>query len=85
MTSDEQLTLWLNGKPVHAEQCCPDFSCCSPELLAPVEVREIFAEAFRQRNDAVTMRMLGTFLEAAFSDKNVYIAGMETSRQEVEP
>ena len=85
MTYKEQLALWLDGKPVHGEQCCPDFSCCRPELLAPREVREVFMAAHEQNNEAVTMRMFGTFLGAAFSDKNIYIVGMEVSRQEIEP
>lgn len=43
-----QMRLWLEGKPVHnhfANECCPDFSCCSPELLWPEERRKAFAEA----------------------------------------
>lgn len=39
-----QLTEWLNGRPVHsdppADECCPDFSCCYPDLLMPREERE---------------------------------------------
>ena len=31
-----QSFLWLNGKPEHnlvTDECCPDFSCCRPELF----------------------------------------------------
>lgn len=39
-----QLELWLAGKSVHIgrgrrRECCPDFSCCLPELLASETVR----------------------------------------------
>lgn len=42
MTPNEQLELWVRGKSVHndeRDECCPDFSCCSPELLAPEHER----------------------------------------------
>jgi hypothetical protein len=87
MESDEQLNLWLEGIPKHNTtrgECCPDFSCCRPELLAPREVREIFVAAQRSGNDRVTDRLLMEFLCRALADKNVYIAGLEASRQEVE-
>ena len=31
-----QTTLWFNGKSLHNDidgECCPDFSCCEPELF----------------------------------------------------
>ena len=33
-----QLDEWVKGNPIHNnvdDECCPDFSCCRPELLAP--------------------------------------------------
>ena len=45
MSPDEQLKLWVNGTSVHngktrsEGECCPDFSCCQPELLWPIEKR----------------------------------------------
>ena len=79
---DEQLAKWVAGDPVHigdgaSGQCCPDFSCCQPGLLAPKRVREIFRDA----DEATRMGILGHFLGAALalaaegSDKSVYIAG----------
>lgn len=66
MNSNEQLASWVEGKPIHLpEQCCPDFSCCRPELLAPKEVREVFAAAYKADNEAVKMRMLMGFLVEA--------------------
>lgn len=61
MTPDEQLKLWVAGDPVHNEernQCCPDFSCCVPELLASEEERI----AFRDANEKDRSVMLGIFL-----------------------
>lgn len=76
MTPDEQLSLWLDGKPIHNGtrpdgECCPDFSCCRPDLLAPRATREAFVNASTAEREA----MLFGFLGAAFADRKVYIAG----------
>lgn len=86
MTSDEQLTLWISGKSVHNDkgECCPDFSCCNPKLLAPKEVRETFAAAERSGNKKVVDRMLMEFLGRLLAGENVHIAGLEASKQEIE-
>ncbi len=75
MTSDEQLAQWLKGNPVHndiRDECCPDFSCCDPELLASEEERKTFVDA----NDETRHMMLMGFLAAMMTneDKKVYIA-----------
>jgi len=68
MTREEQLDLWLDGKSVHNDDanfdesgCCPDFSCCKPELLVSIEDRELFVDAFNARNCAVVREMLLRF------------------------
>lgn len=42
------LTMWRAGMPVHDhmnDECCPDFSCCSPKLLTkPDEKRHVEAD-----------------------------------------
>jgi hypothetical protein len=61
MTYEEQLDLWVEGKPIHnkkREECCPDFSCCNIDLLAPLDERI----AFKNANEDVRLSMLGTFL-----------------------
>ena len=66
MTHDEQLEAWLKGNPQHNEdldQCCPDFSCCVPDLLVDYETRKAFAEA----DEELQMSMLGLFLGKAFA------------------
>lgn len=49
-TCDEQLDAWIDGRSTHwgtpsNYQCCPDFSCCAPKLLMPVEARRAFKAA----------------------------------------
>jgi len=87
MTTDEQLAEWLKGNPIHNQdrgECCPDFSCCNPQLLAPAEVREVFVKG----NSHVRSRLLGEFLSRAFADlkpaAEVYIAGLDADRMELE-
>ena len=78
ITSAEQLSLWVQGNPEHRgekgdplSECCPDFSCCIPGLLAPIEERKRFASGDRS--------LLGVFLGRAIAreaqGKDVYIAG----------
>lgn len=34
----KQLILWVCGKSIHnhiTDECCPDFSCCEPQLKEP--------------------------------------------------
>jgi len=65
-----QLALWLEGASVHntdPDECCPDFSCCRPELLAPREERELFLGLFIAGHDRQVQRMLAMFLGRALN------------------
>jgi len=80
MTSDEQLAEWLKGNSIHndtRDECCPDFSCCTPKLLADEDMRKAFVAA----DDDARISMLGMFLGAAIAemgkDKEVYLAGFD--------
>ena len=91
MTPQEQVELWVSGQSIHNSsvlggECCPDFSCCRPELLAPKEVREVFAEAVITGNKKVEDRILMEFLGNLLSTIPVktHIIGLEESRREVE-
>ena len=83
MTYKEQLKMWVEGNSVHdsdekGEQCCPDFSCCKPELKAPKEERELFQQLYLAKKHNEYERMLMMFLGRALpliTDKKVYIAG----------
>jgi len=74
MPVEEQTRRWVAGESVHNGvrpdgECCPDFSCCRPELLQPVEVRRAFAAADERQQ----MKFLGHFLGCALSGFKVYI------------
>lgn len=72
-TRELQLSSWLEGKPFHNtddDECCPDFSCCKPEALQPLEVRKLFCERPELRDG-----LLMQFLSEALSDEKVHIAG----------
>lgn len=76
----KQLALWVKGKSVHVHNgiCCPDFSCCKPELRAPKEERELFQELYLAKKHNEYEKMLMMFLGRAMplmTDKKVYIAG----------
>lgn len=77
----EQLDAWVDGKPHHnneRDECCPDFSCCQPDLLAPEPARRAFRDAVVAGNENVYTAMLGQFLGGLVGDK-AYVAGDPTS------
>ena len=77
LTPDDQLEQWVAGEslcPNTRGECCPDFSCCTPELLADYTTRRAFLDA----TDESRMSFLGMFLGAAFEkagNDKVYISG----------
>ncbi len=76
----KQLALWVDGTSVHMHKgiCCPDFSCCVPENLAPLEERELFQELYLAGKHSEYEKMLMMFLGRGLpliTDKKVYIAG----------
>lgn len=77
MTSDEQLARWVEGESVHndeLEECCPDFSCCEPRLLADKAERQAFKDANDDDRHAMLFGFLGAGMALA-SDGDVYVAG----------
>lgn len=87
MKYEEQLKLWVEGNSVHdkdkeGEQCCPDFSCCRPELKAPKEERELFQQLYLAGKNDEYERMLMMFLGRGLpllTNKKVYIAAQALS------
>lgn len=73
MTPKQQLDEWVKGNSIHdydyggEGQCCPDFSCCAPNLLAPEKARI----AFRDASDEDRFKMLGYFLGAGLTSDEV--------------
>ena len=68
-----QLKEWVSGNPIHnqvEDECCPDFSCCKPELLSPEDYRKTFTAANNEQRE----KMLFGFLGSALSElPNVHI------------
>lgn len=86
---NKQTLEWLKGNPQHNkvdDECCPDFSCCKPELLAPLEIRQVFYNAEINNDTKTIERLLGEFLDKAISNipskPKTYIAGLDKLRQE---
>ena len=67
-TLDEQLRLWVDGQSTHLRtrdsyECCPDFSCCEPELQQPENIRR----AFLASDEPGRAKWLRFFLDALIS------------------
>lgn len=78
MTSKEQLVEWIKGNSLHNGkerkdgECCPDFSCCIPELKWPKEKREKFASATEEEQ----VQMLAGALHAAMDYHEIRKVGV---------
>lgn len=71
MNPREQLDKWVAGEslhnhntPVTGGECCPDFSCCIPELQALKATREEFRRAWLEGDAAKENELLLQFLGA---------------------
>ena len=53
VTINKQLDLWKVGKSRHniGGGCCPDFSCCFPQLKASESEKMLFCDAWVNRNE----------------------------------
>lgn len=82
-TYEEQLRRWCDGDSVHVNfrgggvECCPDFSCCKPHLLQPVEVRRAFTAADQKGRNKFLMAFLGGAISDARPELRVHIIGGE--------
>lgn len=77
MTPDEQLAKWVEGEslcPNDRDECCPDFSCCCPDIKTPKELRQRFVDATDKERHSMLMMFLGGAM-SKLTDKNVHIAG----------
>lgn len=71
MTPQEQMELWVKGESIHndeRDECCPDFSCCKPELLASVAVRERFRDGTPQEQSSMLVDFLGALIKSEGRD-----------------
>jgi hypothetical protein len=75
----EQTRRWVAGESLHSDhrglgpECCPDFSCCVPELLQPVEVRRAFQAADSRTQNKLCMLFLGGMMAKARPDVRAHI------------
>ena len=77
VTPEKQLKAWVEGVPLcpnSVGNCCPDFSCCQPSLMWPLEKRR----AFRDSTESQRARMLqGSLRDGAALAKRIEAAGGE--------
>lgn len=72
LSPEEQLAAWVEGRPTCPNsqgECCPDFSCCRPTLLAPEAVRRAFQTASQDQRE----RLLLSFLDGVVTDVGVTV------------
>ena len=75
--SEAQLVEWVKGNSVHNEvdnECCPDFSCCHPDLLADVELRKLFQASDREGRDRLCFTFLSSMIGKTMPTEKVFIA-----------
>ena len=76
MNNKEQLILWVAGDsrcPNDNGECCPDFSCCVPEVQAEKKVRERFFSGTDKDRSAMLGMFLGAALGTLAPDKQVHV------------
>lgn len=62
LTPEAQLAEWAAGWPACPNsrgECCPDFSCCRPALLAPAAVRMAFLHGTPEQRERLLLSFLG--------------------------
>lgn len=85
-TGEEQLQRWVDGQSTHWDrgefgiECCPDFSCCKPEFMQPLEVRQAFQVAGPEQRERLCMTFLGAAL-AAHTAAKVHITNGDPHRE----
>lgn len=78
MKVEEQLEEWVKGNSIHNEErdeCCPDFSCCKPDLLADEETRKAFCRADAETRVSILGMFLGEAMALAGKNVHVSVAG----------
>ncbi len=77
VTGEEQLDGWVAGEPSCPNdrgECCPDFSCCEPRLLADKAERQRFKDGTAEERDSMLFGFLGAGM-VFMTDDDVYVAG----------
>ena len=77
MTVERQLKLWANGDahcPNEHGECCPDFSCCKPQLMWPEEQRQLFLTSPKATRELMLLGSLVSFAESLGSKVKINVA-----------
>jgi hypothetical protein len=80
VTVEAQTVAWVEGKSMHNEEfdeCCPDFSCCRPELAVARAERERFRDASPEERESMLFGFLGNLV--ANAGDGVHLAGRGTA------
>src|SRR5271170_2025805 len=75
-TPQEQLARWAAGEsvcPNTKHDCCPDFSCCRPQLAWPMEKRAKYVAADQGTREKMLMGSLGAAIDDLMAGKKVHI------------
>ncbi len=67
-TPDEQIARWAAGEsvcPNTRHECCPDFSCCKPQLAWPIEKRQRFVAASQGEREKMMLDALAALAPRA--------------------
>lgn len=78
-----QLSQWVSGFSFHNgvdDMCCPDFSCCYPEIVTPLEKRQEFFKLYKEKGSEATIPMIAEFLKAV-QGQDIHIIGAEPAGQ----
>ena len=88
MKPNEQLAKWVNGESIHnkeRDECCPDFSCCNPDVTTPAEERVKFLNASESERHGMLFGFLGkALMEYSKTDKKetvIRLIGSEAGEQ----
>lgn len=88
ISSDEQIDRWLSGESLHRSvpgleggECCPDFSCCKPELKQPEEIRRAFVGANAADRHKFLKMFLSALIQHAFPEaaEKIRVLGMQAA------
>ena len=82
-TPEEQLELWVQGDslcPNTNGDCCPDFSCCHPDLLVSEEKRRAFLDA--KDRDPYIAEFLLRLIKKLAPESNVTMLVVESPKED---
>ena len=67
---------WVDGNSRHDEHHCPDFSCCSPEMRQPREVREAYWDAYVKDDKRTCCVMMMGWMQRDLRHRGINAVGV---------